>query len=121
MSSEGLGLLKRSEGFRSRVYLDVVGIPTIGYGHRLVHPERFPDGIPEAQATEMLASDVGDAEQAVRRLVKVALTQGRFDALVDFCFNLGTGRLAGSTLLKVRREAEFQLWSSGGTPPEVGA
>jgi lysozyme len=139
LSASGLELLKRSEGFRSHTYNDVNGFPTIGYGHRLLDHESFPDGISEAQATAMLAADVRSAEQAVARLVKVPLTQGQFDALVDFCFNLGTGRLASSTLLKVlnrgryadaaeqllrwdiaggqenaglkaRREAEYALW-----------
>jgi lysozyme len=134
-------LLKRSEGFRNRVYLDVAGLPTIGYGHRLLHPESFPDGIDEPQAAELLAADVRDAEQAIARLVKVPLAQGHFDALVDFVYNLGAGRFATSTLLKclnsgrydeavkellrwdraggqevpalrVRREAEVKLWQT---------
>ena len=141
MSGAGLELIKRSEGFRDRTYLDVAGIPTIGYGHRLLPKEVFPEGVTEARAAEMLALDVQQAEQAVGRLVKVPLTQGQFDALVDFCFNLGEGRLASSTLLKVlngaryeaageqllrwdlaagqvntglkgRREAELELWQS---------
>jgi lysozyme len=99
-STAGLNLLKKSEGFRNRAYRDAAGFPTIGYGHRLLNPESFPNGIDEAQATEILVTDVRDAEQAVQRLVKVPLTQGQFDALVDFCFNLGAGRLAASTLLK---------------------
>jgi lysozyme len=139
LSIAGLELLKRAEGFRGRTYLDVNGLPTIGYGHRLLNPASFPEGIGEAQAEEILKSDVRDAELAVQRMVKVPLTQGQFDALVDFCFNLGSGRLASSTLLKVlnggryeaaaeqllrwdvaggvenaglktRREAEFALW-----------
>jgi len=150
LSAAGLELLKRSEGFRGRTYLDVNGFPTIGYGHRLLHPESFPDGIDEAQAAEILVSDVRDAEQAVTRLVKVALTQGQFDALVDFCFNLGAGRLASSTLLKVlnggryeaaaeqllrwdiagdrenaglkaRREAELALWSGSESEQRAAA
>jgi lysozyme len=99
-SVTGMELLKRSEGFRSRVYRDAAGFPTIGYGHRLLHPESFPNGIDEPQAANLLAVDVRDAEQAVERLVEVPLTQGQFDALVDFCFNLGAGRLASSSLLK---------------------
>lgn len=139
LSASGLELLKRSEGFRSHTYNDVNGFPTIGYGHRLLDHESFPDGISEAHAAAMLAADVRSVEQAVARLVKVPLTQGQFDALVDFSFNLGTGRLASSTLLKVlnggryadaaeqlmrwdiaggqenaglkaRREAEYALW-----------
>ena len=103
LSAEGLDLTKKSEGFRDRVYRDVAGLPTIGYGHLIKPTESFPDGIAEPQAAAILASDVQEAEQAVARLVKVALTQGQLDALVDFCFNLGAGRLASSTLL---REAE---------------
>ena len=145
LSQSGLELIKKSEGFRSQTYQDVAGFSTIGYGHRLLPHESFPDAISEAQALDLLAADVHLAEQAVQRLVRVPLTQGQFDALVDFCFNLGAGRLAGSTLLKAlnagrysdareqllrwdqagghvspglktRREAEFQLWESSATP-----
>ena len=140
LSAAGLALIKLFEGFRSTVYLDAHGFPTIGYGHKLLAGESFPDGVTEAQATTLLEGDVGDAEQAVSRLVHVTLSQGQFDALVDFCFNLGQGRLAESTLLadlnegqydaagqqillwdhvgaqvnaglKARRQAEFQLWN----------
>jgi lysozyme len=142
LSAAGLELIKRSEGFRGRVYMDVAGLPTIGYGHRVTPQESFAGGIDEAQASAMLAKDVSRAEQAVARLVRVLLTQGQFDALVDFCFNLGAGRLAASSLLnelnagrhdtageqllswdhaggavnaglKARREADFQLWTGG--------
>jgi lysozyme len=108
LSLEGMELLKKSEGFRGRTYLDVNGFPTIGYGHRLLHPESFPNGVDEVQASEILVSDVREAEQAVERLVKVPLTQGQFDALVDFCFNLGAGRLASSTLLKVLNGGRYE-------------
>jgi len=142
LSAAGLELIKRSEGFRGHLYIDVAGFPTIGYGHRVTPLESFSGGIGEAQAAAMLAGDVLEAERVVGRLVRVALTQGQFDALVDFCFNLGAGRLAGSSLLrdlnagqyeaaaeqllswdhaggamnaglKARREAEFQLWNRG--------
>ena len=100
LSAEGLELIKRFEGFRNEVYNDVAGFPTIGYGHRLATGEAFQDGVTEPQAVSILAADVRTAERAVTRLVRVALTQGQFDALVDFCFNLGSGRLASSTLLR---------------------
>jgi lysozyme len=148
LSATGLELIKKSEGFRSTVYLDVAGLPTIGYGHRLIHPECYPSGICETQAEVILLWDVHESEQAVSRQVTVPLAQGQFDALVDFTFNLGSGRLASSTLLqnlnagkydaaatellrwdhsgeheiaslKARREAEFQLWT--GTPQQQAA
>jgi lysozyme len=149
-SAAGMELLKRSEGFRDRVYLDVAGISTIGYGHRLLHADSFPNGINELQAANLLACDVRDAEQAVQRLVTVPLTQGQFDALVDFTFNLGAARLAASTLLKslnagryddaaeqllrwdhaggrefaalkARREAEVELWQKAPARQETAA
>jgi lysozyme len=139
LSSAGLDLLKKSEGFRNHTYLDVAGIPTIGYGHRILPTESFPNGVDDAQATQTLIRDIAQAELAVKKLVRVALGQGQFDALVDFVFNLGSRRLAASTLLgdlnmgrysaaaeqllqwdhtgtkenaglKARREAEFHLW-----------
>jgi lysozyme len=150
LSAEGLDLIKKSEGFRDRVYLDVAGFPTIGYGHLIKPHESFPGVITEAQAAAILSSDVEDAERAVARLVKVALTQGQFDALVDFCFNLGAARLAGSTLLhelnagdyqaaarqflvwdhaggvvvaglEARREAELKLWTGPSGATETAA
>ena len=108
LSNAGLDLVKRSEGFRSHTYLDVNGFPTIGYGHRILPSESFPGPIAETQANNLLASDLRVAEQDVVRLVKVPLTQGQFDALVDFCFNLGGERLASSTLLKVLNGGRYQ-------------
>ena len=145
LSVAGLELLKKSEGFRERIYTDVAGIRTIGFGHRLAPGEAYASGITAVQAESILAADVSTAEAAVKRLVQVPLTQGQFDALVDFVFNVGAGRLASSTLLrylnsgnydaaawqllawdhagnheiaglKLRREAEFRLWAPETTP-----
>lgn len=107
LSAAAMELLKWSESFCDHVYLNGSGFPTIGYGHRLLHPTSFSGGVSEAEAAEILACDVRDAEQAVQRLVKVPLTQGQFDALVDFCFNLGPEKLAASTLLKILNRGRY--------------
>ena len=143
LSEQGLELIKRSEGFRAQTYKDMAGFPTIGFGHKLLPGESYPEGIDEARASALLANDVKNVEQAVEKLVKVTVTQGQFDALVDFCYNLGSARLASSTLLRelnagrydeareqllrwdnaegkvvadleARREAESRLWESMG-------
>jgi lysozyme len=107
ISQQGLDLMKRSEGFRSHQYLDLAGLATIGFGHRVIPPESFPKGITEQQGTAILMDDVKLAEQAVTKMVHVPLTQGQFDALVDFCFNVGPVRLAASTLLKELNDGQY--------------
>lgn len=92
-------LIKAHEGLRLNAYRDPVGIWTIGYGHtnKDVHAGK---SITVYQALELLELDMAKAAAAVNRRVKVPLNQGQFDALVSFTFNLGEGRLAGSTLLQ---------------------
>lgn len=94
-------------------------MPTSGYGHvALVHEQdKFATGIRQAEATELLHKDVRIAERAVLLLISVPLTDGQFDALVPFVFNLGAGALQRSTLrLKVNRgehesvPAELMKW-----------
>jgi lysozyme len=126
ISTNGLNLIKREEGFRADTYADTAGFLTVGFGHKLVLHESYPGGITEEQASTMLSTDVQTAEAAVSRLVTVALTQNQFDALVDFTFNLGAGRLASSTLLKVLNAGKYAaaanellLWDhSGGVEVE---
>lgn len=119
VTRHGIELIKRFEGFEPRIYLDAAGYPTIGFGHLVREYEReaFKDGISEAMGEELLIKDIVAAEQAVLRLIKVPLTDGQFDALVSFTFNLGSGPLQRSTLRrKVNREehadvpAEFMKW-----------
>ena len=97
ISQAGLDLIKEFEGFRGKAYNCPAGHPTIGYGHLIKKGEKF-DRLTEAEAEELLRKDVQIAERAVQRLIDVPLTDGQFDALVSFTFNLGEGALAESTL-----------------------
>lgn len=111
--------LKEFEGLRLEAYLDVAGVPTIGYGH--TKGVRMGDRITEYCAKEYLLQDIRETEQAVNDL-NVAKTEGQFDALVSFAYNLGIGRLYSSTLLKVVRAGgskhaitrEFKRWVYAG-------
>jgi len=119
ITKQGIDLIKRFEGFEPEIYLDAADLPTIGYGHLLRPGEdkMFTGGISEAAGEALLIKDVGIAERAVLRLIRTPLTNGQFDALVSFTFNLGGGALQRSTLRrKVNREeheevpAEFMRW-----------
>ena len=111
-----LAKIKEFEGLRLEAYLDSTGVPTIGYGHTGADVV-MGDRISEYWANHLLKADLYDVELAVD-LLGVAKTQGQFDALVSFAYNLGIGRLKRSTLLKVIREGgskraitkEFKRW-----------
>ena len=56
--------------------------------------------IDQATADRLLKCGVVQYEQGVNQLVKVKITQGQFDALVSFAYNLGLLSLSTSTLLQ---------------------
>ena len=111
LTDDGLALIERFEGFAPEIYVCPGGWPTIGYGHvvRENERERFADGIDETTAEELLRCDVGTAERAVLRLIRVPLADGRFDALCSFAFNLGAGALQRSTLRRKVRNLSTTL------------
>lgn len=103
-SDNGIALIKRFEGYRSSPYICPAGVPTIGYG-TIIYPDgrkvsRSDADIKESQATAYLRSDVSRFESHVKKMVTSEINQHQFDALVSFAYNLGTGALKRSTLLK---------------------
>lgn len=93
-----LELIQRFEGFKSTPYRCVAGYTSIGYGHEILRGETFLEPISKEEALTLLKKDVIVAELSVCRLISVPLTDGQYDALVDFCYNLGGRRLQISTL-----------------------
>ena len=113
MSDHGCALLTQWEGFKTQVYLDSAGLPTIGVGHLLTQDERASGqiriggvavgtaaGLSEMLVSQLLSQDLGRFESAVTSLVIVDLQQNQYDALVSFAFNLGSTTLKTSTLLR---------------------
>ncbi len=97
-------LIRKSEGLRLKAYLCPAGKLTIGYGHTGVGVFSGME-ITKEIAETILKGDVEHFEDEVNSL-KLNLKQGQFDALIDFCFNLGFGALEGSTLLKKLRAGD---------------
>ena len=119
ISKAGLDLIKQFEGLYLNAYRCPAGVPTIGYGHTA--GVAMGQTITQQQADDYLRRDVRQFERAVARLVTVPLTQGQFDALVSFAFNLGEGALAQSTLLRLLNAgdyagaaAQFDRWNKAG-------
>lgn len=119
VSNNGINLIKRFEGLELKSYKDSVGILTIGYGH--TNAVKAGDVVTGEQADAFLREDLQVAELTVNTNVKVKLTQGQFDALVSFVFNLGSGNFVKSTLIKKLNAGdyagaadEFGKWGNAG-------
>ena len=95
---------------------------TIGFGH--TDGVNSGDTCTPDEAEAMFQDDIAKCEQAIYANVTYQLTQGEFDALEDFIFNLGDKNFADSTLLKFINEGdmadadnEFQRWDKAGGHP----
>ncbi|GAK26258.1 lysozyme [Serratia liquefaciens] len=124
ISKTGIELIKRFEGLELKAYQDSVGVWTIGYGRtqpvdgKKIGPDMVID---QATANRLLKCGVVQYEQGVNQLVKVKITQGQFDALVSFAYNLGLRSLSTSTLLRKLNASdkqgasnEFGKWVNAG-------
>ncbi len=119
INSAGLNLIKDFEGLRLSSYRDAVGVWTIGYGHtRTAGPGQR---ITNEQATALLRQDVATFEKAVSQAVRVPITNNQFAALVSFAYNVGSGALNSSTLLRRLNAGdvsgaadEFLRWNRAG-------
>jgi lysozyme len=113
VSPKAIGMIKHHEGVRQKPYRCPARLWTIGVGH-VLYPEQGKlkiddrDGFPLRpeddrkftmdEVDAILAADLQRFERGVEKFVSVALTQGEFDALVSFSFNVGLGTLQRSTL-----------------------
>lgn len=127
-SPEGLKLIQSSEDFSATVYYCSAHIATVGWGHALTTPtgqlidydvfgraasDRMARDamqrlfgkqsitVPEADA--LLMRDLERFEREVNRVVDATTHQCEFDAMVSFCFNVGTGAFRTSSVARLHR------------------
>ncbi len=118
-NAAGQKLLRAYEGLRLTAYRCPAGLWTIGYGHTVT--TRPGMTITEAQAEQLLASDLHRYEEAVRSLIRVPLGDNQFSALVCFTFNVGISALGASALCRNLNRgwydqvpAQLKRWNKGG-------
>lgn len=116
--TEALALVMRlcmvAEGLFLSPYLCPAGVPSIGYGST-----RYLDGrrvqlsdppITREHALHLLRYEIlANYMPGVLRLSRAVDTPGRLAALTDFAYNLGLGRLRGSTLIKRVQAGRWDL------------
>lgn len=115
-------IAKFFEGWFPRVYRCPAGYWTIAWGHRCA-PDHPP--VTEAEGEQLLSADLQAALAGVLRccpgLALPSAPPGALDAVVDFAFNLGVGRLQTSTLRRRINQGdwpaaarELRRWIYGG-------
>ena len=122
LSVAGLVNIQMDEGQVNHVYLDPVSIPTVCVGHTgTVQDTPVGTAYTDAECAELLREDTQVAQAAVRKAVRVPITQVQFDRLVSFTFNVGTGAFRSSTLLRKLNAGEcrgaaeqFLRWNRAG-------
>ena len=113
VSPKAIAMIKHHEGVRTRAYRCPAKLWTVGVGH-VLYPEQAKLPIDQRDAFNIkiedfrvfsmeevdaiLRADLDRFERGVERYITVPLTQGMFDALVSFSFNVGLGTLQRSTL-----------------------
>lgn len=111
--------IKEFEGYRQKAYRCPAGVWTCGYGH--TRGVTAKTSCTQAQADAWLRQDLAPLEKVLSGIKEID-SQGKFDACLDFCFNLGLGNFLRSTLLKMIKagmgekliKAEFMRWVYAG-------
>lgn len=127
-------MIRHHEGVRYRPYKCPAKLWTVGVGH-VLYPEqgKLPldrrgdyalmdkdnRQFSKEEVDGILRNDLARFERGVAQYCPVSLSQGQFDALVSFSFNVGLGTLQRSTLRqKILRgdaaEDEFLRYTIGG-------
>ena len=121
INKAGKDLIKRFEGCKLKAYKCPAGVWTIGYGNTFYEDGtkvKEGDVITQERAEQLFDIIISDFVRMTDALVKSNVTENNFSALVSFTFNVGTGNLRRSTLLrKVNANpkdetipAEFRKW-----------
>ena len=106
LSAAGFLSLLQSEGYTSRAVIPIKGdVPTIGFG--TTAGVKMGDTITPQAAVSRALSDVSKFEGALKRCVKVPLTQGEYDAYLSLSYNIGSGAFCGSTLVRKLNASDY--------------
>jgi len=108
-------IIKEEETLQLEAY-ELGGLWLIGYGHLMLEGE--DDVITEEVADAFLVEDLHWCEGSIERYVTIPVTLNEFSAMVAFCYNVGSGKTRGSSIVKRINDEDrpgaanaFLLWN----------
>ena len=127
----GIDLMHHFEGCRLEAYQCSAKVWTIGWGNTFYEngtPVRQGDKISQERANSLFVFVANKFAGEIKKLIKTNLTENQFSALVCFAYNVGTGNLGKSTLLKkvnanpndATIANEFLRWNKAGGKELLG-
>ena len=132
LDKSGYDLIKSFEGLSLKPYKCSAGIATIGFGNTYyennVKVQMSDAVITKQRAEDLLKLNADRFAVKVSSIVHKPINQNQFNALVSFAYNVGSGALASSTLLKLVNinpndamiAKEFLKWNKAGGKPIQG-
>jgi GH24 family phage-related lysozyme (muramidase) len=102
VGDNGIALIQKFEGLKTKPYRDCIGLWTVGVGTLIGDGKSLPDNwnreftLDECYA--LLRKELAHIERGIDKYISVQLTQNQMDALCSFVYNLGLGCLQRSTL-----------------------
>lgn len=122
VNKSGIDLMHQFEGCKLTAYLCPAKVWTIGWGNTFYEDKskvKQGDVITQERANELFQNIVNEFASGVKKLLAKDINENQFSALVCFAYNVGTGNLKQSTLLRkvnnnpfdVTISNEFMRWN----------
>jgi lysozyme len=103
------------ESFKSKTYLDLRGVPTIGWG--TTKGIKLGMTITKDQAEAWIQREVAEVESAIMSLLQISCGENQLCALISLVYNIGISHFENSTLLRklnagdvIGASQEFVRW-----------
>jgi len=114
-----------NEGYKSTAYQDVVGVYTVGFGQ--ADGTKKGDTTNPVRALVKLQNTVDQTAKEMANCIYVPISQGEYDAYLDFSYNVGVSAFCHSTLNKKLNSGDYGgackellKWDTAGGKVEPG-
>lgn len=127
VSKDCIDIIKYYEGLRLNAYLDVKGVPTIGYGDTGPHVKMGQSITVDEAERRLMRRLREEFEPGVRAALTRVPEQFEFDAMVSLAYNIGVSAFRNSTLVKKFNAGDtngaadqFLVWVRSGNEKPLG-